>query len=248
MSPLTSARIHSPGAEESFTDLRQGAGALWLEARPSSCKLPIRSWPMKHTHPSTTLISVFIATVGILLLAARPSPGQTAAPIQPASVLQSLDRLPERVKPGDTIYVTGPGEAVKGRFIGLSFTSLTLSVDGRHQDLEVARISRIERERSTAKKGALIGFLVGAATFGAVAAAANARCSGVNCNYGPGLSSGTVPLLLVGFGAGAGAGAGAARAGTAPKWPFPPWTAPIGCLRGCRRRAWGSVASKYLPQ
>ena len=113
-----------------------------------------------------------------------------------------------RLKRGDTVYITRDGETVKTKFWSLTSSSLRV-VNGRKlQDIDMSTVTRVERDRSAAKKGAVIGLLAGAVVVGAIAAKANDRCAGVRCNYGPGMESGAFSGLIVGFGAGTGAAAG----------------------------------------
>lgn len=142
----------------------------------------------------------------LLLCLALLHAGSPAAAQVPLQVMQELSR---QLKPGDTVYVSQANMMTQGKLVGVTASSLAVEVGGTHRNFDMATVTRVERERSAVKKGALIGLLAGGVTFGAMAAVAANRCTGVNCNYGPGMSSDS-GLFMVAFGVGAGAGAGAA--------------------------------------
>jgi hypothetical protein len=100
--------------------------------------------PLRHVYFTVFLISHAVA-----------SGAQTA----PASTTE----LVERLKSGDAVSVTADGVQVKGKLEAASVESLVVTIAGKRQDIPLRSVTRVERERRFAKKGALIGLIAGAA-------------------------------------------------------------------------------------
>jgi hypothetical protein len=99
------------------------------------------------------------------------------------SVASNFKELGFKVKAGDTIFVTDGGAPEReARILELTGSLLAVSIDGARRELAERDVSRIrQRLPDSRKNGALIGFLVGAATStgGAIAMASPAgSCSG----------------------------------------------------------------------
>ena len=80
----------------------------------------------------------------------------------------SFDRLALRLNQGDRVTVTdSDGQALQGRIVDLSSSTLALEADGLRRDLDRGDIAVIRRqERDSLKNGALIGGLAGFAAGG----------------------------------------------------------------------------------
>ena len=127
-----------------------------------------------------------------------------AAPVTGQTVATNFEELRLKVRVGDTVYVTddsGKSEQ-EARILDLTASSLAVSIEGGRRDLLESSVKRIrQRLPDSRKNGALIGFLVGAAssTAGAIAMASPAGsctggCVGANVLVGGGLGA------LVGLG------------------------------------------------
>jgi hypothetical protein len=135
---------------------------------------------------------------GLLVAAAllpRSAGAQTAT--------QSFIELQTLLRTGDSVRVTdSSGSTTQGRVVRVSTTSLTLAVDGRHQDLPEGGIQTVTRRRPDRWWN---GPLIGAAIGGVVGAVVKARnCGSTDCGEG-----GLVDPGFYVFGAGIGAAAGA---------------------------------------
>jgi hypothetical protein len=120
------------------------------------------------------------------------------------TVATSFEQLRFKVQAGDTVFVTDDSRASEqeARILDLTSSLLAVSIDGVRHELAESNVRRIrQRVPDSRKNGALIGFLVGAAssTAGAIAMASPAGsctggCVAGNLLIGGGLGS------LVGLG------------------------------------------------
>jgi hypothetical protein len=136
-----------------------------------------------------------LAVLALTMLTAGSATGQTVA--------TSFEQLRFKVKAGDTVFVTDDGASEReARILDLTSAVLAVSIDGVRHELAESNVRRIrQRVPDSRKNGALIGFLVGAAssTGGAIAMASPAGsctggCVAGNVLIGGGLGS------LVGLG------------------------------------------------
>jgi hypothetical protein len=111
------------------------------------------------------------AIIVVLSLAAMPSTGGAQG------IAKNLDELRLIVRAGERVSVIDlPGNAVSGKILSLSPSSLTLEVAGRPREFQEGDISRImQRRGDSLGNGALWGLGVGAglATVGVATAAAS---------------------------------------------------------------------------
>jgi hypothetical protein len=137
-----------------------------------------------------------LAFLALTMLTAGSATGQTVA--------TSFEQLRFKVQAGDTVFVTDDRRASEqeARILDLTSSLLAVSIDGVRHELAESNVRRIrQRMPDSRKNGALIGFLVGAAssTAGAIAMASPAGsctggCVAGNVLIGGGLGS------LVGLG------------------------------------------------
>ena len=92
-----------------------------------------------------------IWVLAVLFLAAVPS----AAGAQGSA----FGSLADRLKTGDTVFVTQGGVETKGKVVDVSPTSLVLAVNGKPATFTGTGVTRVARQRSAAKKGALFGMI-----------------------------------------------------------------------------------------
>lgn len=103
-----------------------------------------------------------IRTITLVLAAATLTPALAQAQET------SFDRLALQLNQGDPVTVTdGDGQALQGRIVDLSSSTLALEADGLRRDLDRGDIAVIRRqERDSLENGALIGGLAGFAAGG----------------------------------------------------------------------------------
>jgi len=113
-------------------------------------------------------------------------------------------RAADEATAGSRLRVTSaaaPSGRVTGTLVGLDDAALTLRLSGKRGDLRLPRdsVSRIEisRRRGNRGKGALVGFLAGAA-LGAVVGAASADTGDL---FSPGEAAGAVAVIFAPAGA-----------------------------------------------
>jgi hypothetical protein len=145
--------------------------------------------------PSCGLLSLLVF-LAVTMLTMGSATGQTVA--------TSFEQLRFKVQAGDTVFVTDDSRASEqeARILDLTSSLLAVSIDGVRHELAESNVRRIrQRVPDSRKNGALIGFLVGAAssTAGAIAMASPAGsctggCVAGNLLIGGGLGS------LVGLG------------------------------------------------
>jgi hypothetical protein len=116
---------------------------------------------------------------------------------------RSFADLQSTLKTGDEVQITdSSGKTSHGRIVGISTSSLGLTVDGLQRDLSATAIREVKRRRPDPWwNGILIGAVVGTVV-GAVVKERN--CGSTDCGEG-----GLVDPGFYVFGAGFGAGAGA---------------------------------------
>jgi hypothetical protein len=151
-----------------------------------------------------TWISRF--ALGFALLCSIPSVAQAQTGV-------SLSEVSGRLKNGDKVYVTAGGTAVKGSLVEISPSSLSLLVDGQRRDFSASDLTRIQREKRSTRRGALIGLAAGGLGVPAmIYAMVEHNCAATRgtihaCDDELGVD--TIALIFGGIGAGIGAGAGA---------------------------------------
>jgi len=125
----------------------------------------------------------------------------TAVPSFAAQEARTLDQLRMLVRPGDTITVTGAdGADVKGTIEGLSSSELELRVRDVDRRLREADIQRIRQRRDDsladgARKGFVVGAVLGTLAFASVVgedggAVAGAAFIGIYGMFGAGVGAG----------------------------------------------------------
>jgi hypothetical protein len=89
--------------------------------------------------------------------------------------------LGQRVKPGDTIFVTGRDSAeTRGRLVRLSPTSLVMAIGGQEREIPSTEIGWIERRGDAVWDGALLGaFALGLSFAGGAGASCSPDCAKV---------------------------------------------------------------------
>jgi hypothetical protein len=93
----------------------------------------------------------------------------------------SLDELWQRVREGDTIEVaTTRGQKVRGKFVQVSQSSVTLTAGGDVRDIPASDVRRVTRTGNRYRSGALWG----GALVGTMSAVATAACSRVHNECG----------------------------------------------------------------
>jgi hypothetical protein len=98
---------------------------------------------------------LFTGCLSVLLLAA----GGGCAARQP---VRSFSDLPQRVKPGDTLYVIDDtGTETKGRLLDLSASGLTLDIAGSPHPMSAVRVRQVQRYGDPLWNGMLIGAALG---------------------------------------------------------------------------------------
>jgi hypothetical protein len=128
-----------------------------------------------------------------------------AVPVSAQSVATSFEELRFTVNIGDTVYITQePGSSEqKARVLSEPrASSLAVSIDGIRRELRETSVVRIRRRLPDSRiNGALVGFLVGAASTTAAAmklaspvGSCRGKCAAVNVAYGGGIGA------LVGLG------------------------------------------------
>jgi hypothetical protein len=130
-----------------------------------------------------------------------------------AQTAASLSEASGRLKTGDKVYVAAGGPAVKGSLVAISPSSLSLLIDGQRRDFSASDLTRIQREKRSTGRGALIGLLAGGLGVPTIVytimehncAATRGTIHACDDELGPD----TVFLIFGGIGGGIGAGAGA---------------------------------------
>jgi hypothetical protein len=141
-------------------------------------------------------VSSLLAFLVLTILTTASATGQTVA--------TNFEQLRFKVEPGDTVFVTvdtGTSEQ-EARILDLTSSSLVVSIDGTRRELVESDVRRIrQRVPDSRKNGALIGFLVGAASstgmsigLASPAGSCTGGCIAGSVLYGGGLGS------LVGLG------------------------------------------------
>jgi len=124
--------------------------------------------------------------------------GSIGAPLW-AQNQSDFNQLQTKLKADDQLKVVDRNnKTASGRLVRISGSSLTLLVNGAHQEFSEASIREIKQRRPHGEKNALIGMAIGGLAGGAIAAAAH-----------PGSDSANSPTTTFGVGIGAAIGAAA---------------------------------------
>ena len=119
----------------------------------------------------------------------------------------AIDELWTQVRQGDrVVVVTRSGRKVRGTFVQVSSTSVTLTVDGARRDIAASDVRRVTRAGNRYRSGALWGGTIGAT----IGIAAIAACRGDGCGN---------PLFAATIGGSSGALWGTVIGAAIPKHP-----------------------------
>jgi hypothetical protein len=130
-----------------------------------------------------------------------------------AQTAASLGEVSGRLKTGDKVYVAAGDTSVKGSILEISPSSLSLLVNGQRREFSGSELTRIQREKRSTRRGALIGLLAGGVGVPAVVytiverncAASRGTIHACDDEWGADM----IAIFFGGIGGGIGAGAGA---------------------------------------
>ena len=105
------------------------------------------------------------------------------AVVSAQTVAATFDELHERIKSGETVYVTDDhGRTTKGRLLSVSAEALSMEADAGRVEFPLTQTDRVSvRRRDSLKNGILTGLAVGA-VIGAVLAVAEDNRSSAPCD------------------------------------------------------------------